>query len=158
VPILRVDDIAIALGHSQHAHHHIFGDGDRVDPGAVGNLHPARLEQGQRHAVHTGIDGIQPFKVGGRTNRFGHIGLVVHVEPADIGKRRKRHRLILGHEPTGIDIGRKVRLDQRPDKRGHNGDGHDGKNAPQRTQIKKGRPIRSARAMLRTKCGRPAHQ
>src|SRR3546814_5055746 len=53
-PFLRAHHLAIALGDRQHAHDDIFGDGDRVDPGAVGDDDTAIREQVERHAVDPG--------------------------------------------------------------------------------------------------------
>ena len=124
MPVLRAHHLAIALGHGQHAHHHIFGDGNRVDPRAVGKRHPALRQQIKRQMIQPGIDRIEPLHPPRQPNRLYHRRLVIQIEPANLRLWRKRvHLFHRGVEPSVKPIGQAV-FDQGTDKTGKYSDCH----------------------------------
>src|SRR3546814_390557 len=56
-------------------------------------------------------------------DRCRHMGLVVHVEPADLGFGRERHSLLLRLEEARLDPVGQAILDERADEAGQDGDG-----------------------------------
>ena len=124
MPVLRAHDLAVALGDSQHAHHHIFGDGDRVDPGAVGNDHAALLQQIERESIEPGVDRVEPLELHPAPHRLGHVLLLVEVEPADLRFWGKLKQFLGRGKPARFDPVRQMRFEHWASHGGKNGYGH----------------------------------
>ena len=114
VAVVRADHLVEALGGGEHAHHRIFGDRDRVDPGAVGQRHPSLAQQIERKGVEPGVDRRHPFQRGGaRADRVGDEAGRLHVDPGDLGVGDAGVGLGGGGEPSDLEVVGQLAREQR---------------------------------------------
>ena len=121
VPVGEADYLIVALGRGEHAHHGIFGDGDRVDAGAVGHHDAAIPELRGVIGVNPGAQGGQPFQPLSLRGDGGAVLCALDIDPGDIGIDYRAFRIGARGEPVDVEIGGQMRLDQRTGEGGEDG-------------------------------------